>query len=249
MSDAIDDVSLQSDNGFLGQGRRLSDRIADHLRSQIASGKFNPGDHLNEVHLTKSLGVSRSPVREAILQLERDGFVDIAPHRGAFVRRVDASVLREIGLVRALLEGAVVRELTQRQSTESFDSSAFDDDIQQMRVAVAEDDREALATAHLAFHSRLSDLSNNSVLRRMLVDLRAQTSVFIRFGHAQFMRGELGELVARHQQLLQVIEDGDIERAEQEYGSHIILLKRDEATPDVDPASTPGDPSEDAGDV
>lgn len=238
MSDAIDDVSLHRDDDFLGQGRRLSDRIADHLRSQISSGKFNPGDHLNEVQLTKSLGVSRSPVREAILQLERDGFVDIAPHRGAFVRQVDASVLREIGLVRALLEGAVVRELTQRQTTESFDSSAFEDDLRRMRVAVAEDDGEALATAHLAFHSRLCNLSNNRVLRQMLVDLRAQTSVFIRFGHTQFMRGDLSELVGRHEELLRTIESGDIERAENEYGAHIIFLKRDEATPDLDPPST-----------
>jgi DNA-binding GntR family transcriptional regulator len=82
----------------------LADRVEKQLRTQIVQGLRAPGSRLNEGEIAASFGVSRGPVREALLSLAHRGLVSLESHRGAFVRRLDLAEVRELFEVRVALE-------------------------------------------------------------------------------------------------------------------------------------------------
>lgn len=85
----------------------LSARVYNHIRDGILAGTFAKGDELKEKNIGDELGVSRTPVREALRQLELEGLVSIIPNKGAFVEGVSTDDIRDIYEIRALLEGAL----------------------------------------------------------------------------------------------------------------------------------------------
>lgn len=206
--------------------RRLSGHVAAHIKSMIASGALAPGDRINESHLMKELGVSRSPVREAILSLEGQGLAVVRPHHGAFVRPVDDAVLHDIAEVRAVLEGAVAAELAGRirEDPTLLDPLAELADL--MTLSARSPDPDRLAEAHMGFHDALIGSSPNPVLREMLAELRELTELFITLGHREFMRSEPDALARQHQQLIEVFRTGDPDASERAYRAHIDYAHR-----------------------
>ena len=87
----------------------LSARVYNHIRDGILAGTFAKGDELKEKNIGDELGVSRTPVREALRQLELEGLVSIIPNKGAFVEGVSTDDIRDIYEIRALLEGLCAR--------------------------------------------------------------------------------------------------------------------------------------------
>lgn len=174
----------------------------------------------------KHLGVSRSPVREAILNLEGQGLVVVRPHRGAFVRPVDEGVLHDIAQVRAVLEGTVAAELAEHftEDPAPIDRLAQLADVMTASARSADPDR--LAEAHMAFHSALIESSPNLVLREMLAELHELTELFLTLGHREFMRGDPESLARQHQELVEALRSGDPETCERQYRSHIQYAHR-----------------------
>lgn len=89
----------------------MRDRAESSLRELIVGGDLKPGERVNEVAVSTQLGISRGPLREAIQGLVREGLLEIVTHRGAFVRTVDAAMLRDLYEVRAALETYAVKLL------------------------------------------------------------------------------------------------------------------------------------------
>lgn len=89
----------------------LRDRAERSLRELIVGGDLKPGERVNEVAVAAQLGISRGPLREAIQGLVREGLLEIVSHRGAFVRTVDAAMLRDLYEVRVALETYAVKLL------------------------------------------------------------------------------------------------------------------------------------------
>lgn len=87
----------------------LSAKVYNHIRDGILAGTFAKGDELKEKNIGDELGVSRTPVREALRQLELEGLVSIIPNKGAFVEGVSTDDIRDIYEIRALLEGLCAR--------------------------------------------------------------------------------------------------------------------------------------------
>jgi DNA-binding GntR family transcriptional regulator len=106
-------------------GRRLVDRrssgdqVAAYIRSLIFDGKLRQGDHVRQDEIAEELGVSRIPVREAIIALDREGWVAIEPHRGAFVHGLDENSVRDHYALLGLLYGLAARRATERGSDEA----------------------------------------------------------------------------------------------------------------------------------
>ena len=86
-------------------GKSLRGQVFDKIRSDILKGRYQKGDELVECTIGKEMGVSRTPVREAIRQLELEGLVQLIPNKGAFVTGISASDVRDIYLIRSRLEG------------------------------------------------------------------------------------------------------------------------------------------------
>ena len=100
--------------------RQLKDSVYLKLRQEIVSARLPPGYLLREAELAARFGVSKTPLREAFVRLEKDGFVEIAPYRSAVVRGYSRQDLREIYEVRELLEGLCAREAALNIATEDL---------------------------------------------------------------------------------------------------------------------------------
>lgn len=101
-----------SRDGIL-ESKPLRERIADRLRSDIVKGVYEDGERLVEPKLAEMLGISRTPIREALRQLENEGFVEIVPRKGAVVKELTLKDIDDLYAIKANLEGLAARQATE----------------------------------------------------------------------------------------------------------------------------------------
>jgi DNA-binding GntR family transcriptional regulator len=143
----------------------LSDSVVvPTLREAIVDNVLAPGSRLREVQLAAQLGVSRTPLREAFAQLEREGLVTVVPRVGVFVREVTLRDVDEIYRVRAALEGMAV-ELASQNPT-PLGRARLDAAVEAMREQVEANDPAAYTRELDAFYATVMDLADNTVLHR-----------------------------------------------------------------------------------
>jgi DNA-binding GntR family transcriptional regulator len=114
-----------SNDGFAPtQARRLSsaDVVAMHIRTAIFNGELRQGDRLRQDDIGQRLGLSRIPVREAVIALDREGWVSVTPHRGAFVQGIDEDALRDHYELQGLVYGLAARRATERATAHELDA-------------------------------------------------------------------------------------------------------------------------------
>ena len=103
------------------QDRSLRGRVFQRLREDILSGVYQEHDELREITIGEELGVSRTPVREALRQLELEGLVNIIPNRGAYVNMITAKDVQDIYIIRSMLEGICARWATEYITKEQLE--------------------------------------------------------------------------------------------------------------------------------
>lgn len=193
------------------QNRGLSADIADRLRTAILSGHFEPGAQLREAHLAQFLGVSRGPVREALVRLEREGIVVIRRNRGAFVAQLSREDLDEVYTLRVVIERFALERAI------AFVDDALLSDIREtvdaMQAASNQEvtEQEA-AELDLRFHDLLYHGSNHRRLLETWRNLRPQIHILLlnrNVAHRDFRE----YLVKSHRELLDAIASRDRERA------------------------------------
>jgi DNA-binding GntR family transcriptional regulator len=134
--------------------------IFRQLVSSIEDGTLTPGERLREAELAERYGVSRTPIREGLKRLESHGLATYEPNRGMIIPLLDNDQINELYVVRAVLEGTVVRFAAQHATAAEI--SIFKDMIEADRAAI--DDAEALSRSNRAFHRRLTLASHNRYL-------------------------------------------------------------------------------------
>ena len=158
---------------MLGDGvehRQLKDSVYLKLRQEIVTAQLPPGYVLREAELATRFGVSKTPLREAFVRLEKDGFVQIAPYRSAVVAGYSRQDLREIYEVRQLLEGHCAREASVHISAE--DLAALTRVVKDSAAAFEAGDTEALTALIDEFDVLLYQQSKNSRITAMLDNIR-----------------------------------------------------------------------------
>jgi DNA-binding GntR family transcriptional regulator len=207
-------------------GHALVDDIAAKIRARIMSGEIPIGAQLRQAELASDFGVSRTPVREALRQLQTGGLIDVVPNRGAVVRVPAPWEVREAYAVRAELEAlAAVLSV----------GNASHEDIEQLRAAnqamydrsLAERDQanEAALDSRREndiFHSTIAELSGNSRLARSIDEIN---ETFPRNVSAQLLVNDSRhreENFAEHGRILDALERGDVEAARAEMREHVI---------------------------
>ena len=184
----------------------LRERALEALRAAVLSGQYRPGDHLSEVELATSLGVSRGTVREALRHLQQEGLVR-AGNRGMLrVNSLTPTEVRELFQVRAALEGMAVREIIASPRREAA--------VEALRAALAQltdgDDFPARIEADLAFHLQLCRQAGNSMLVETWQHLEGRMRVAILNGatwQAPMMARD------RHAPIVDAIENADVAAA------------------------------------
>lgn len=146
----------------LRRARSLADEAADDIRARIIGGEIALGEALSEVALAHSLGVSKTPVREALLRLESEGLVDVHPQRGTFVFQMTAAQVAELGEMRELLEIAAVRLALARRPAAL--AEALDALVERMADAVARCDWARYRALDGALHDGFIAHAGNAFL-------------------------------------------------------------------------------------
>lgn len=218
MTDIGDALALPS----IAPARRLVDTVHTALRDAILQGGIDPGSALSVPELSRRLNVSRSPVREAVLQLVADGLAVETPRRGVVVKEIAAEDLRQIHEIREVLEGLAARRAAERGDASLKERLALV--LTEQAAAIAADDGKGFYETDRRFHQAIAEAAGNPRLAQMQVSLRAEMSLaLIRVaaspGHA---RSALDE----HQSIAHSIADGDGDRAEAAMKRHIQATRR-----------------------
>jgi DNA-binding GntR family transcriptional regulator len=198
----------------------LSDEVVDRLREAILGGLFAPGDRLREEQLADALGVSRGPIRNALLQLEREGMVQRRRNRGAVVARLSRADLEEVYSLRLAIE-PVACEWAARNASERdlADMQSIINSYQSRltrRVSVQD-----AAEADLSFHDVVYRAARHRRLMRMWQDLRPQVYVFLLAREYVRTREFRDIMVTNHGTIRAVIASGDAERAREVAIEHV----------------------------
>jgi DNA-binding GntR family transcriptional regulator len=153
----------------------LNQAVYDHVRDLVLSGTLVPGEQINEIALAATLGVSRTPLREAIGQLVADGLVEDRPYRGKFVRLFSPKQIADLYEVRAVLESHAVRLATPLLTAEQV--SHLRVILHETEDALAAGDLAWYAAADRTFHETLASYSDNQTLIESLQRLASQIQI------------------------------------------------------------------------
>lgn len=146
----------------------LRGRVFHKIRGDILNGKYKENEELKEVAIGQELGVSRTPVREALRQLELEGLVQIIPNRGAFVTGIQASDVRDIYLIRARLEGLCARWACEHITKEQMD--AMEENVYLAEFHAKKGNMEQMTELDNQFHRILYESANSKMLEHLLMD-------------------------------------------------------------------------------
>lgn len=147
----------------------LRGKVFNHILEGILSGRFRAGDSLVETTLAKEIGVSRTPVREAIRQLEREGLVHSIPNKGVFVNGLSKKDIEDIYRIRSLNEGIAVRWAAERMDEEQ--RRQLEETANLMEFYTEKNDMEQVARLDIRFHTLIYEASNSRVLGHILSTL------------------------------------------------------------------------------
>jgi len=196
-------------------------RAYNHLESAILTGKLKPRERLVEKDLAERLGMSRTPIREALRRLEERGMVRILPHRGAVVSDISPSDVENIYAVRTYLEVLAARLAAQRISPEGLDRVA-EMEAAHAKLAGGRDVR-ALMLANDRFHDSIYVATENPCLVELIQQLRRQVHV-VRF-NAWAQPERIARSVAEHRQMVQAMEVRDEDRLAELTQEHLRIAK------------------------
>ncbi|MGI8696538.1 MAG: GntR family transcriptional regulator, partial [Mycobacteriales bacterium] len=159
----------------LGPTGRMGDRAYDALRAALVDGRLYPGSRLSVPLLAGQLGVSRSPVREAVMRLVTEGLAVEIPRRGAVVVAMERTQLAPVYEVREVLEGLAARLAATRADSASLD--AMRRTMRAHSAAIRERDEAAIIDADVAFHEALRDGGRNHELNSMLGGIQSRVRI------------------------------------------------------------------------
>lgn len=195
----------------------LRDVVFQTLRQAILKGELEPGERLMEIQLAERLGVSRTPVREAIRKLELEGLVVMVSRKGAEVASITEKNMRDVLEVRKALEELAVTLACQRMDESQF--SQFDKQNHNFEDALKMGNLTEIAKQDIDFHEIIYMAAENERLQQMLNNLREQMYRY----RLEYMKEEQQreKLVQEHQEIAKAIQTRDIERAKSAIRLHI----------------------------
>jgi DNA-binding GntR family transcriptional regulator len=198
------------------QYRTMGDMVYGVLREGILQGAFQPGEHLRQDRLAEAIGVSRIPVRSALLQLESEGLITFHPYRGAVVNDLSTDEMREIYEMRALLEAHALRKVAPTLAPERLD------ELQEMaRELNAISNGETFLQRRIQFYRLLYDGERHPRLVATIEQLLTESGRFWLQHDVEYVAqpGQRG-----HEKILDSIRRGDIDGAVQQVQEHLSEL-------------------------
>jgi DNA-binding GntR family transcriptional regulator len=159
------------------QAVSLRQQVVEQIRTAIIEGRLKPNDHIVEASLTQQLGVSRTPVREALILLEQDGLVVSHPYRGVFVRTFTVQDVEHIFSMRTALENFAGELLIERFNTDDYHH--LEQLIESQRNAITAADYKVVRSIDVDFHAYIVHSSQHTLLIRNWKQIVAQIAAVL----------------------------------------------------------------------
>lgn len=208
-------------NFDLQNHRPLREIVYEELKRQILVGEIAPGTRMMEVELADVMGVSRTPVREAIRKLEKEGLVTIEPRKGAYASNISIKDMVDVLEVRQGLEGMAAAiasgKITERQKADLLNV------VEKYKAAVESANIEEIIKYDEEFHSMIISISGNKTLMQVFSTVQELALRFRYIYYDDFNRYE--SMPREHQLIEEAIMSGDAEKARVAAGDHVSKLK------------------------
>ena len=187
----------------------LRDVVFNTLRQAILTGELKPGERLMEIHLANKLGVSRTPIREAIRKLELEGLVNIIPNKGAYVTGISDKDVHDIYMIRSMLEGLCVRWATEHITQEQLEE--LDEIILLSEYHMDKGHSDQLTELDGRFHQILYEASKSRSLDHVLSDFHK----YVQLARRTSVKTEERAIksIGEHNEILNAIKAKDAEKA------------------------------------
>jgi DNA-binding GntR family transcriptional regulator len=191
-------------------------------RDAILAGSLQPGEPLHENALAQKLLVSRSPIREALLLLERERLVDCRVNKSAVVRKPSAEEIRQVYTIRSALEGIAARWAAEN-ATPALVSQLQQkaDELNSATIAAKGDTDPGVLSHSIDFHATIAEAARSPELRRLLQSLRSQIRHVMAAGLVSLTSRRAEEVHAEHLALIDAIAERDGDRAERLASAHV----------------------------
>ncbi|MCI0397444.1 MAG: GntR family transcriptional regulator [Chloroflexi bacterium] len=203
----------------------LREQIVDTIRNAIIQGKLKPGEKIPEQELAEQLGVSRTPIREAIRILEQQGLVQTRPKNGTYIASPDWEEVRDSLHVRIALEELAVRQAAERLTPSQWAEvcEKLQSLLDGMHEAVAQDDQIAATELDIEWHTLLIDAAQNRYLSRFWRDTGLPFLVWSPERELYpFTPERVSIFYSRHQELLASLRERDPDQCAAGVRSHIL---------------------------
>lgn len=201
--------------------RPLREIVYEELKMQILTGKITPGTRMMEVELAESMGVSRTPIREAIKKLEQEGLVIIEPRKGAYASQISVKDMVDILEVRQDMEGLAAHMAAYRMTPKQMKeleaiSIAYNKAVEAGNVA-------DMIKYDTDFHNLIVESCNNSILTMMINQLQ---ELLLRFRYVYYDNIKHAEkMPSEHSMIMEAIKDGRSDAARVSAEMHIERIK------------------------
>lgn len=195
----------------------LREVVCETLREAIRGGVLKPGERLMEIQLAEELGVSRTPVREAIRKLELEGYVIMMPRRGTYVANLSIRDVNEVFEIRTTLDSLASGLAAERITDEELER------LERLLVLIGEyieqNDMEKIVETDMEFHDILYQASRNIRLVGIIYNLREQLTRFR--STSMSYPGRLKETLEEHIRIVEAIAQGNVELAQKAAEEHM----------------------------
>jgi DNA-binding GntR family transcriptional regulator len=189
--------------------KSLKEQVYNYLRQQFQKHRLQPGAVINMEATAKKLGISKTPLRDALIQLEMEGFVTISPRRGIFVNALPLSEIREFYQVIGALESSALQEAFSKLGTAGI--KKMDGLNRQMQKAIERNDFDLFYEKNLLFHNCFIDPCGNKTLIRIIGNLKKRLYDFPQ--QRQWIKEWEESSIREHQEIVDFLAAGDAQSA------------------------------------
>ena len=205
----------------LRREEHLRSQAIEQMRDAIVTGVLTPGSMHSEQSIADQMGISRTPVREALLQLATEGLVAFVPHRGVRIRQLDPDHLASVLQFRAALESYCAAALAARPRAEILEQ--LEAQLERQRHINVANDRLRWVAANIEFHRTIIDSLGNPLVSEAFPTLAAHT---MRIGYRMISRHErMQESIDEHVAVVAAIRRGDVNEARRLAEEHLYVTK------------------------
>lgn len=200
----------------------LRGQVYQKIRNDILTGRFEEHEELREVAIGKELGVSRTPVREALRQLELEGLVEIIPNKGAYALGISDKDVHDIYMIRSMLEGMAARWATRYITDEKLEE--MEEVLYLSEFHASKGHSEQVTEMDNRFHEILYESCNSKRLQRMLTDLH-EYIIQVRTRNLSDHDRSVHS-TDEHRQIMEALKSRNEELAESLANQHVIKAYR-----------------------